>query len=130
MVTFLGLLVQSCCGEGGTLQANVCRECSQCLSHTGFAPAHSVYAFPVYTAQALGCSAGNCLMWALGCVHFSSTSPSVSFTRDAPYLICFFFFFKTPQILLMVHKYFISAELVEKNTQPIAHPLTQPKLIL
>ena len=33
--------------------------CSQCLSHTGFDPAHGVCAFPVYTAQALGCSAGN-----------------------------------------------------------------------
>ena len=47
--------------EGGTLQTNitgVCVECSQCLGHTGFAPAHSKCAFPVYTAQALGCSAG------------------------------------------------------------------------
>ena len=61
MVTFLGLLVQSCCGEGGTLQTNitgVCGECSQCLGHTGFAPTHGVCAFPVYTSQALGCSAG------------------------------------------------------------------------
>ena len=61
MVTFLGSFVQSCCGEGGTLQTNitgVCVECSQCLGHTGFAPAHSKCAFPVYTAQALGCSAG------------------------------------------------------------------------
>ena len=33
-------------------------ECSQCLGHTGFAPAHSMCAFPVYTAQAPGCSAG------------------------------------------------------------------------
>ena len=34
---FLGSLVQSCCGEGGTLQTNIthmCRECSQCLGHT------------------------------------------------------------------------------------------------
>ena len=61
MVTYLGSLVQLCCGEGGTLQTNIsgmCRECSQCLGHTGFAPAHGVYAFPVYTAQAPGCSAG------------------------------------------------------------------------
>ena len=61
MVTYLGSLVQSCCGEGGTLQTNitdVCGECSQCLGHTGFAPAHGVCAFPVYTAQAPGCSAG------------------------------------------------------------------------
>ena len=73
MVTFLGLLVQSCCGEGGTLQTNitgVCEECLQCLGHTVFAPAHSVCAFPVYTVQALGCSAGNCLRGALGCMHF------------------------------------------------------------
>ena len=48
------------CGEGGTLQTNitgVCGECSQCVGHTGFAPAHGVCAFPVYTAQAPGCSA-------------------------------------------------------------------------
>ena len=30
---------------------------SQGLGHTGLAPAHSVSAFPVYTAQAPGCSA-------------------------------------------------------------------------
>ena len=61
MVTFLGSLIQSCCGEGGPLQTNItgmCGECSQCFSRTGFAPAHGVCAFPVYTAQALGCSAG------------------------------------------------------------------------
>ena len=41
MVTYLGALVQLCCGEGGTLQANltgVCGERAQCLGHTGFAP--------------------------------------------------------------------------------------------
>ena len=61
MVTYLGSLVQSCCGEGGTLQTNitgVCGECLQCLGHTGFAPTHSMCAFPIYTAQAPGCSAG------------------------------------------------------------------------
>ena len=42
MGTFLGSLVQSCCGEGGTLQTNNTGVCSQCLSHTGFAPAHSL----------------------------------------------------------------------------------------
>ena len=64
MVTFLGLLVQSCCGERGTLKTNItgmCGECSQCLCHTGFAPSHCVCAFPIYTLQALGCSVGNCL---------------------------------------------------------------------
>ena len=61
MVIYLGSLVQLCCGEGGTLQTNitgVCGECSQCLGHIGFAPTHRVCAFPVYTAQAPGCSAG------------------------------------------------------------------------
>ena len=46
---------------GGTLQTNItgmCGECSQCLGHTGFTPTHGMYAFPVYTAQAPGCSAG------------------------------------------------------------------------
>ena len=60
MVTYLGSLFQSCCGEGGTLQTNiigVCGECSQCFSCT-VAPTHGACAFPVYTAQAPGCSAG------------------------------------------------------------------------
>ena len=61
MVTYLGSLVQSCCGEGGILQTNItgmCGECSQCLGHTGFAPPQGVCAFLVCTAQAPGCSAG------------------------------------------------------------------------
>ena len=81
MVTFLGSLVQSCCGEGGTLQSSitgVCGECWQCFSRTGFAPAHGVYAFMVYTSQALGCSAGNCLRPALGCMHLPGLSRSGS----------------------------------------------------
>ena len=85
MDTFLGSLVQSCCGEGGTLLTNntgVCSGvCSQYLGHTGFAPAHGVCAFPVYTAQALGCSARNCLRPALGCMHFPGLSRSGSDTR-------------------------------------------------
>jgi len=62
VVSCLGSLVQSCYGEGGTLQTNttgMCGECSQCFGHTGFAPAHGRCAFSVYTAQASGCSAGN-----------------------------------------------------------------------
>ena len=54
MVIYLGSLVQLCCGEGGTLQTNitgVCRECSQCMDHTGFDLAHGTCAFQVYTAQ-------------------------------------------------------------------------------
>ena len=61
MVTYLGSLVQSCFWEGGALQTNiagVCGERSQGLGHTGFAPTHGVCAFPVCTAQAPACSAG------------------------------------------------------------------------
>ena len=61
VVIYLGSLFQLCCGEEGILQTNItgmCGECSQCLGHTGFAPAHDLCAFPVYTAQALGCYAG------------------------------------------------------------------------
>ena len=62
MVTYLGSLVQLCCGEGGTLQTNitgVCGECSQCIDSTGFAPVHGgARAFPVYTAQTPGLSKG------------------------------------------------------------------------
>ena len=46
--------------DGGALQTNitgVCGECSQCLGCTGFAPAHGVCTFLVYTSQAPGCSA-------------------------------------------------------------------------
>ena len=35
----------------------MCGECSQCMDHSRFAPAHGACAFPVYTAQAPGCSA-------------------------------------------------------------------------
>ena len=50
--------VRSCCGEGGALQADitVCGEHSPCSGHTGFALHRGVCAFPVYTAQAPGCS--------------------------------------------------------------------------
>ena len=84
MVTYLGSLVPSCCGEGGTLQTNVtgvCGQCSQCLGHTGFAPAHGACTFPVYTSQALGCSARNCQRRALGCMRFPGLSRSGSGSR-------------------------------------------------
>ena len=54
MVTYLGSLVQLCCGKGGTLQINITGvfgECSQCMDHTGFDLAHGTCAFQVYTAQ-------------------------------------------------------------------------------
>ena len=60
MVTYLGSLVQYCCGDRGTLQTNItgmCGECLQCLGDTGFALAHGTCTFPLYNSQALGCSA-------------------------------------------------------------------------
>ena len=81
MDNFLGSLVQSCCGKGGTLLTDNTGVCSQYFGHTEFAPAHGVYAFPVYTAQAQGCSARNCLRRALGCMHFPGLSRSGSGTR-------------------------------------------------
>ena len=78
---FLGSLVQSHCGEGGMLQTNNTGMCSQCLSHTGSAPAHGACSLPAHTAQALGCSAGNHPWPALGCLHFPGPSRSGSGTR-------------------------------------------------
>ena len=62
--------VQSCCGEGGALQTDitVCGEHSPCSGHTGFAPYRGVCAFPVYTAQAPGCS-----IWRGPCVECGSS---------------------------------------------------------
>ena len=81
MITYLGSLVQSCCGKGGPLQTHVtgvCGEHSQCFGHTGLAPTHGVCAFPIYIAQVLGCSVGNCLMRALIYLHFPGLSHSGS----------------------------------------------------
>ena len=62
--------VQSCCGEGGALQTDiaVCGQHSPCSGHTGFAPYRGVCAFPVYTAQAPGCS-----VWSGPCVECGSS---------------------------------------------------------
>ena len=61
--------VQSCCREGGALQIDiVCGEHSPCSGHTGFAPHRGVCAFPVYTAQAPGCST-----WSGPCVECRSS---------------------------------------------------------
>ena len=78
---FLGSLVQSRCGEGGTLQTNNTGVCSQYLSHTGPAPAHGACSLPAHTAQALGCSTGNHPLLALGCLHLPGPSHSGSGTR-------------------------------------------------
>ena len=79
MVTYLGSLVQSCYGEGGTLQTNitgVCGECFQCLNHTGFAPAHVLSQSTLLRLQVA--LQGSYLKWALGCMHFPGLSRSGS----------------------------------------------------
>ena len=53
----------------------VCGECSQCLGHTGFAPAHSVCAFLVYTAQAPDCSSGELSKAGLGLCALPRSKP-------------------------------------------------------
>ena len=61
MVSCLGSLVQSCCGEGGALQTNVtgvCGEHSQCSATLGLPPL-AACAFPIYAAQSPGCSPGS-----------------------------------------------------------------------
>ena len=81
MVTYLGSLIQLCCGEGRTLQRNITGmsgECSQCWGHTGFAPTHSLCAFPIYTNLAPGCSAGGLSKVGPECVHFPNLSCSDS----------------------------------------------------
>ena len=78
---FLGSLVQSRCGEGGMLQTNNTGMCSQCLSHTGPAPAHGTCSLPAHSAQALGCSTRNHPRPALGCLHLPGLSRSGSGTR-------------------------------------------------
>ena len=77
MVTYLGSLVQVCCGEGGT---------GKQISLVWLGSAHSVWAtlgLSPLTACVLSWSTllrlqvalqGNCLKWVLGCVHFPGLS--------------------------------------------------------
>ena len=69
MVSCSGSLVQSCCGEGGALQTDIAvrGEPSPCSGHTGFTPLTGV-CFPIYTAQAPGCS-----IWSGPCVACGSS---------------------------------------------------------
>ena len=67
MDTFLGSLVQSCCGEGGTLQTNNTGVCSQCFSHTGFSPRSRRVCFPCQ----------HCLCFRLLCWKLCEASPGL-----------------------------------------------------
>ena len=81
MVTYLGSLVQLCCGKGETLQTNItgmCGECSQHMEHTGFAQLMAVYVFLVYIAHAPSCSAGVLSKVVLRFVYFPGLSCSDS----------------------------------------------------
>ena len=77
---FLASLIQLSGGEGGKLQTNitgVCRKCSQCLGHTGFAPTHSM------CFLSLHCSGSRLLCQelseaVLGWMHFPGQSRSGS----------------------------------------------------
>ena len=85
MDTFLGSLVQLCCGEGGILQTNNAGMCSQYLSDIGPAPAHGAHgacALPAHTDQVLGFSAGNRPRPALDCMHLPVLSCSGSGTQE------------------------------------------------
>ena len=64
---FLGSLVQSCCGEGGTLKTNNTGMCLQCLGHTGFAPNSRCVCF----------SCLHCLGSRLLCQELSETGPGL-----------------------------------------------------
>ena len=81
VATYLGSLVQQCCGEGGILQTNItgmCGECSQCTDHTGL-PQLMVPALSLSTLLRLQVAwKGNFPKEALGCVHFPGLSCSGS----------------------------------------------------
>ena len=71
---FFGSLFQSRCGEGGMLQTTL--TCALSVSAMlGLPP------LIAHTAQALGCSSGNCLRLALGCMHLPGLSCSGSGTQ-------------------------------------------------
>ena len=56
---------------GGRNTANKCHCCVFTVIQPHWVCPHSRrVCFPVYTAQTLGCSTGNCLMRALVCMHF------------------------------------------------------------
>ena len=79
VVSCLGSLVQSCCGQGGALQKNVtgmCGEHSLSSGHTGFAPVQG----GCVCIPHLHCSVSRLLSreWALCCVDFPGLSCSDS----------------------------------------------------
>ena len=84
MVTYLGSLVQLCCGEGGTLQT-ISLACagSACIVWTTLGlPPFMVPVLSLSTLLRLQVALqGNCLKRVLGCVHFPGRSCSGSGSR-------------------------------------------------
>ena len=81
MATYLGLLVQLCCGEGETLQRNttwVCGSARSGWATLGLPQSKVACASRVYTAQAPGCFAGALSKAGLHSVHFPGLSCSGS----------------------------------------------------
>ena len=72
MISYLGSLVQFSPAAGSVRRCRQISLCggghSPCSGHTGFAPYRGVCPFPVYTAQAPGCS-----IWSRPCVACSSS---------------------------------------------------------
>ena len=80
MVTYLSSLVQLCCGQGRILQTDIsgmCRECSKSGPHVVFPHSGHVFSWSTLLSLQLALQ-GNCLKWALGCVHFPGVSCSGS----------------------------------------------------
>ena len=79
--TFLGSLFHSAVGRERRYK-QITLACARSASATlSLPPAHSACALPAHTAQALGCSAGNRLRPALGCMYLPGLSRSGSGTR-------------------------------------------------
>ena len=84
MVTYLGSLFQSCCGDEGTLQTNItgtCGECSQCLGTLSLPPLIVRMLSQATLFRLQVAVKGNCLKWALGYVHLPGLSCSGSGSR-------------------------------------------------
>ena len=91
---FLGLFVQSRCGEGGMLQTNNTSMCSQYLSNARLAPAHGAH------SSACRLLRREPLRLALGCMHLPGLSHSGSriqvALRGADWLVLCFVPFPGP----------------------------------
>ena len=84
VVTYLGSVVQLCCGKGGTLQTNIsglCGESLRCLGHTGLPQLTRCVLSQSTLLRLQVALQGNCPKRALGCVHSPGLSCSGSGSR-------------------------------------------------